>query len=66
MGEQPAIRAEGLHKRFGAVPALAGADLQVPAGGVVACELAWRFMRRVRRIRMKRDGGARQGRVWLS
>ena len=36
MGEQPAIRAEGLHKRFGAVPALAGADLQVPAGGVVA------------------------------
>jgi ABC-2 type transport system ATP-binding protein len=36
MGEQPAIRVEGLHKRFGAVPALAGADLQVPAGGVVA------------------------------
>ena len=32
MGEQPAIRAEGLHKRFGAVPALAGADLQVQIG----------------------------------
>ena len=35
MGEQPAIRAEGLHKRFGAVPALAGVDLQAPAGRVV-------------------------------
>jgi daunorubicin resistance ABC transporter ATP-binding subunit len=35
MAEQPAIVAEGLVKRFGDVPALAGVDLQVPAGGVL-------------------------------
>jgi ABC-2 type transport system ATP-binding protein len=36
VGEQPAILTDGLHKRFGDVHALAGADLQVPAGSVVA------------------------------
>jgi daunorubicin resistance ABC transporter ATP-binding subunit len=35
VGEQPAIVVEGLGKRFGTVQALAGVDLQVPAGGVV-------------------------------
>jgi daunorubicin resistance ABC transporter ATP-binding subunit len=35
VGEQPAIRAEGLGKRFGRVPALSGVDLRVPAGGVL-------------------------------
>lgn len=35
MDEQPAIVTEGLGKRFGAVQALAGVDLQVPAGDVV-------------------------------
>jgi daunorubicin resistance ABC transporter ATP-binding subunit len=33
--EQPAIEAQGLVKRFGNVPALAGVDLLVPAGGVL-------------------------------
>jgi daunorubicin resistance ABC transporter ATP-binding subunit len=32
---QPAVQAQGLVKRFGAVQALAGVDLQVPAGGVL-------------------------------
>jgi daunorubicin resistance ABC transporter ATP-binding subunit len=32
---QPAVQAQGLMKRFGAVQALAGVDLQVPAGGVL-------------------------------
>ena len=36
MAEQPAVRAEGLVKRFGPLQALAGVDLQVPAGAVVA------------------------------
>ena len=35
MSEQPAIRTEGLAKRFGTVTALAGVDLEVPAGAVV-------------------------------
>jgi daunorubicin resistance ABC transporter ATP-binding subunit len=35
MGEQAAVLAEGLGKRFGTVHALDGVDLQVPAGGVV-------------------------------
>ncbi|RZU73589.1 ABC-2 type transport system ATP-binding protein/oleandomycin transport system ATP-binding protein [Micromonospora kangleipakensis] len=35
MGERPAVEAQGLVKRFGEVPALAGVDLQVPAGGVL-------------------------------
>ena len=35
MAEQPAIEAQGLVKRFGDVHALAGVDLQVPAGGVL-------------------------------
>jgi ABC-2 type transport system ATP-binding protein len=34
--EQPAIEAHGLVKRFGAVTALAGVDLRVPRGGVLA------------------------------
>jgi daunorubicin resistance ABC transporter ATP-binding subunit len=34
VGEQPAILAEGLYKRFGAVHALAGVDLRVPPGAV--------------------------------
>jgi ABC-2 type transport system ATP-binding protein len=36
MAEQPAILAEGLGKRFGQLQALAGVDLQVPAGAMVA------------------------------
>ncbi|MDT5039402.1 MAG: type transport system ATP-binding protein [Actinoplanes sp.] len=36
MAEQPAIEAKGLVKRFGAVTALAGVDLRVPPGGVLA------------------------------
>jgi ABC-2 type transport system ATP-binding protein len=36
VAEQPAVRAEGLVKRFGPLQALAGVDLQVPAGAVVA------------------------------
>ena len=35
MGEQGAVVAEGLGKRFGTVQALTGVDLRVPAGGVV-------------------------------
>jgi daunorubicin resistance ABC transporter ATP-binding subunit len=35
MAELAAIRAEGLGKRFGNVPALSGVDLEVPAGSVV-------------------------------
>jgi daunorubicin resistance ABC transporter ATP-binding subunit len=35
MGERPAIVTEGLTKRFGAVHALAGVDLEVPAGTVL-------------------------------
>jgi daunorubicin resistance ABC transporter ATP-binding subunit len=35
VGAQPAIVAEGLVKRFGAMTALAGVDLEVPAGSVV-------------------------------
>jgi daunorubicin resistance ABC transporter ATP-binding subunit len=35
MNAQPAIHAEGLVKRFGDVQALAGVDLEVPAGAVV-------------------------------
>ena len=35
MAERPAVEAQGLVKRFGEVPALAGVDLQVPAGGVL-------------------------------
>ncbi|WP_406080158.1 ATP-binding cassette domain-containing protein [Micromonospora sp. NBC_00858] len=35
MGERPAVEAQGLVKRFGEVPALAGVDLQVPTGGVL-------------------------------
>jgi ABC-2 type transport system ATP-binding protein len=35
VGEQPAILAEDLGKRFGDVHALAGVDLQVPTGSVV-------------------------------
>ena len=31
MGEPAAIIAEGLTRRFGQVPALSGADLEVPA-----------------------------------
>jgi len=34
-GEQPAVLAEGVGKRFGSVPALDGVHLQVPVGGVV-------------------------------
>jgi ABC-2 type transport system ATP-binding protein len=34
VSEQPAILAEGLRKRCGEVHAMAGADLQVPAGAV--------------------------------
>jgi daunorubicin resistance ABC transporter ATP-binding subunit len=36
MGEQAAVLAEGLGKRFGTVAALSGVDLHVPAGGVVS------------------------------
>jgi ABC-2 type transport system ATP-binding protein len=36
MGEQPAILAEGLSKRYGPTRALADVDLQVPAGSVLA------------------------------
>ncbi len=36
MAEQPAIIAEGLGKRFGRLQALAGVDLRVRAGAVVA------------------------------
>jgi ABC-2 type transport system ATP-binding protein len=36
MDAQPAIEAEGLVKRFGTVTALAGVDLRVPAGEVLA------------------------------
>ncbi|MFC4018389.1 ATP-binding cassette domain-containing protein [Micromonospora sp. GCM10011542] len=35
MAERPAVEAQGLVKRFGEVPALAGVDLQVPTGGVL-------------------------------
>ncbi|SIM56796.1 ATP-binding cassette domain-containing protein [Micromonospora cremea] len=35
MGKRPAVEAQGLVKRFGEVPALAGVDLQVPTGGVL-------------------------------
>jgi ABC-2 type transport system ATP-binding protein len=35
VSDEPAIVAEGLTKRFGAVRALAGVDLAVPAGGVL-------------------------------
>src|SRR5262249_40266603 len=35
MAERAAVEAEGLVKRFGAVTALAGVDLRVPAGGVL-------------------------------
>jgi ABC-2 type transport system ATP-binding protein len=35
MGEQAAVLAEGLGKRFGTVPALDGVNLHVPTGGVV-------------------------------
>lgn len=35
MDERPAVETQGLVKRFGKVPALAGVDLQVPTGGVV-------------------------------
>jgi daunorubicin resistance ABC transporter ATP-binding subunit len=35
MAEQAAIRAEGLGKHFGNVPALSGVDIEVPAGSVV-------------------------------
>ena len=36
VAERPAVFAEGLGKRFGRVQALAGVDLRVPAGAVVA------------------------------
>jgi daunorubicin resistance ABC transporter ATP-binding subunit len=36
MAEQSAVEAHGLVKRFGAVTALAGVDLKVPPGGVLA------------------------------
>jgi ABC-2 type transport system ATP-binding protein len=36
VGEQPAIMAEALGKRYGHVHALAGVDLQVPVGSVLA------------------------------
>ena len=35
MGEQAAVLAEGMGKRFGRVTALAGVDLQVPPGALV-------------------------------
>src|SRR5687767_10904284 len=35
MGNQPAIETHGLVKRFGAVAALAGVDLRLPAGEVL-------------------------------
>jgi ABC-2 type transport system ATP-binding protein len=36
MSDQPAIEAEGLVKRYGELRALAGVDLRVQAGEVVA------------------------------
>lgn len=36
IGDSPAVRISGLHKRYGDNPAVAGLDLHVPSGGVLA------------------------------